>query len=326
MYCSVHCRFTAAAAQSWCSLERENWLRRSLFQACTRLNPRTCIALSTAVPAAQCAQSWCSLEREWLRPRCFSIHTQIRARIAQSADWLQRSYRKSASCCLEHWADAVVSACIPPQSTHMHLSIFLRFTAAQCSTSLGAACVNCFRRSLFQHAHASIHAHAFTLSTADSLQLSAAPVWCSLEREWLRRSLFQHAHASIHAHAFALSTAVAGSVQHSLGAAWSVSGYDARCFSIPPLHPRHALLSPLQLAAAQCSKSWCCLGDGGYVDARCFACIRLESTHMHCQSTADSLQLSAAQSWCSLEREWLRRSLFQHTRLRIHAHALLCPL
>jgi hypothetical protein len=47
--------------------------------------------------------------------------------------------------------------------------VHCRFTAAQCSTVLVQP-EHEWRRSLLQHAHASTHAHALLLSTADSLR------------------------------------------------------------------------------------------------------------------------------------------------------------
>jgi hypothetical protein len=102
------------------------------------------------------------------------------------------------------------------------------------------------RRSLFQHAHASIHAHASALSTADSLQPSAA---ASLGAGpsvsgYDAHCFSMHTPQSTHMHCFVHCRFTAAQCSTN-GAAWSVSGYDARCFSIHTLHPRHALLSPL---------------------------------------------------------------------------------
>jgi hypothetical protein len=156
-----------------------------VVSACTRLNPRTCTVLSTADSLQLSAAQSCSLEREWL-------------------------------------LTLVVSSMHTPQSTHI-LFCPLQITAArQCSTVLRSLSVDSYDARLFQHAHASIHTHALlcplqihcssaqhslrslerewlrrsvpactrlnprtciALSTADSLQLSAAQSWCSLEHD-----------------------------------------------------------------------------------------------------------------------------------------------
>jgi hypothetical protein len=209
---------------------------------------------------------------------------------------------------------------VTPQSAHALLCPLV-----QCSVqhSLGAAWSVSSYDARFQHAHASIHAHALPLSTADSLQLSA---------------------------------------QHNLGAAWSGNYYDARCFSMHTPQSRtcialscHSRQSVPSLPAPGCSL--------GREDARCFSMHAPQSTppllcplQIHCSSVQHSLGCSLGSEWltlvvsactrlnhacialsmqihCSSVQHslgaawawWLRRSVFQHARLNpTHMH-LLCP-
>jgi hypothetical protein len=259
-------------------------------------------------------------------------------------------------------ATTLLSVTYTPQSTHTYCSCPL-----QDSLQLSAA-QSCAAWSVSGHDARCFSMHALNprtctiaLSTADSLQL---PVQHSLGAFGLRHQRRRIVtHASIHVAYAALSTADRIAVQRSLRAALR-SGYDAHCFSMHTrLNPRTCIalstvdslaLSAAQscalrergvattlvvsvaftasirdthcsvhcrLAAAQCSKSWCCLGLARPSLPR----QPPQSRTCTLQSTADSLQLSAH---CSLVAwsEWLRRLLFQHAHASIHAHAFsLCP-
>jgi hypothetical protein len=191
------------------------------------------------------------------------------------------------------------------------------------AASLGAAwSIGGYDARLFQHASASIHAYTFS-TTADSLQLSAAQSG-SLS-VWLRRSLFQHAHASIHAHALLCPLQIHSVLRAAQSrCCLSVAGYDARVSTIAPSAHTHCSVH-CRLAAVQCSKSLCHLEHWWLLTLVVSSMHPPQSAHMHCLSTA--VHCSPVQhSFGGPEREWLRRSLFQHAHASIHAHALLCPL
>jgi hypothetical protein len=207
----IHC---SSVQHSLGAVWSVRWLTL-IVSACTRLNPRTCIALSTA-DCRLSATVWCGLEREWLRRSLFQHSAaSIRARIAQSTAVGCSAVQQVLVLPGRWWLDARCFSMHPPQSTHMHCQ-----------------------------------------STADSLQLSAAQSWCSLERDWLRRSVFQRTRLN---HAHALLCPLRFSTRLGAARSWcglNVSGYDARCFSIhtPPSAHTHCS-SPLQLARRSAAKS-----------------------------------------------------------------------
>jgi hypothetical protein len=167
----------------------------------------------------------------------------------------------------------------------------------------------------------SIQAHAVTLSTADSCS-SVQQSWCSLGVSGHdARCSSMHTPQSTHMHCFVHCRFTAAQLQHSLGAAWSVSGYDARCFSMHASNPRTCIaLSTVDSLAAQCSTSLGCSLEREWLRRSLFS-IRASA---HCQSCS-SLQRGAA----SLGACWgikVAGSLFRHAPPPVHAHALLSPL
>jgi hypothetical protein len=228
-----------------------------LFSACIRLNPRTCIALSTADS-----------------PAVAPVLVQL---------WSVSGY------------DVVVSACTRLNHAHAFaLSTAADSPAAQCAQPWCSLEREWLTRSLFQYAHAPIPTHTVLSTVQTGLQLSAAQSvlperavhdarcfsmhrlnprtcisFCPLQihrssahqsgaawREWLRRLLFPACTPQSTHYAFVLSTAdsPAAPAQYSPGSL-SVSGHDARlCFSTR-LNPRTCIaLSTVQIhTAAQCS-------------------------------------------------------------------------
>jgi hypothetical protein len=187
-----------------------------------------------------------------------------------------------------------------PQSTHMYCFVHRRFTAAQCNTAWVQP-GRSGHDIVVQHARLNprtyallcplqIHAaqcstvlvqpgaygydaccfsirlnpllYAFAFVHCRSPQLSAAQSWCSLGVSGYDAHCFQHARLQS-AHALLCPLQIHCSSGSTVLGSLGVSGYDARCFGIHRLHRTHALLSPRRLAAAQCSKSWCCLEHWG---------------------------------------------------------------
>jgi hypothetical protein len=152
---------------------------------------------------------------------------------------------------------------------------------------------------------------------ADSLQLSATQSWCSLECEWLRRSLFQHAQPqSTHMHCFVHCRFLqlrCSTVLVRLGVRWLRRSVFRHARLNPRLRTYFVHCRFLRLSAAQ---SWVQPGRE-WLRRSCFSMHTPQSrTCVAFLSTADSLRLQCnTQSWCSLEREWLRRVGCMHASI-----------
>jgi hypothetical protein len=225
------------AARSWCSLERR--LRRSVSSMHTS-NPRTCTFYSLQISLQlSAAQSWCSLSVRPCSLFQYSHRLHPRHRIAQSTvDCSAVQHAGAAWSCLA--ATTFRCACQPPQPrTCIALSTADR-AAAQSWCSLS---VSGYEMLVVSSTTSPPSAHTHAQSTADWLRAVqhsfALPGW------WLRRSLFQHAHASIpHMHCF-VHCRFARS-RASLGAAWSVSGYDVVVSACTRLNPRTCIALSLR--------------------------------------------------------------------------------
>jgi hypothetical protein len=208
----------------------------------------------------------------------------------------------------------VVSSMHTPQSTHMHCFVHCRFSPAQ------HVMVQPEREamtSLFQHAQCPQSTHMYCFCP---LQIHCSSVqhslWCSLSMSGDARYFSMHT-ASTHAHALLLSTADSPSVHKSCSLSVYHACYFSM-HTPQSTHNTYCFVHcgiPLQLSAAQSAqpeREWlrrCC-------SQHAHASIHALRSFVHCRFTA----ARAAQSWCSLEHEWLATFVTSmHTLNPVHA-------
>jgi hypothetical protein len=191
MHCFVHCRFTAAQCSTVLVQPGRGGYGIGI-SACTRLNPRTCIALSTDSLQLSAAQSLVQPGRGGYDARCLHVHT--------------------------------------PRSTHMH-ALSTGFTAVVATQSRVRPERECYDARCFSmHTPQSTHMHCFVLQIHCS-PVQAPQSWCGLEHEWHDARCFAAHCLNRHALLFHCRFHCS-SVTTQSWCSLERSGYDARCFSM----------------------------------------------------------------------------------------------